>query len=287
MGKRRKQLKGLVSYKGALIKKLLSGMIFVVFLTVSLCLLHYRFPQFHLDTSAALPGYMGAALGLLLVFRNNTAYEKWWEARKEVGALVNTVRNLGITINGILPPNNKDKDAIAKLSISFAFALKEHLRDGVKMEELTDLDPLDYEIVEKATHKPNVIVNLMMNKIEHLYLEKHITDIQQYLLAKHINGLIDILGKCERIRNTPIPMAYGFLLKFFIVLYVAVLPLGLMNELGWWSIPLVMMLYYILMSIVLTAEEIEEPFGLDINDLAMDHIAINIRKNIEEIVLHH
>jgi putative membrane protein len=287
MGKRRKQLKGLVSYKGALIKKIMSGMLFVVLLTISLCLLHDRFPQFHLETSAALPGYMGAALGLLLVFRNNTAYEKWWEARKEVGALVNTVRNLGITINGILPPNNKDKDAIAKLSISFAFALKEHLRDGVIMEELTDLEATDYEIVAKANHKPNVIVNLMMHRIEHLYIEKHITDIQQYLLSKHINGLIDILGKCERIRNTPIPMAYGFLLKFFIVLYVVVLPLGLMDELGWWSIPLVMMLYYILMSIVLTAEEIEEPFGRDINDLAMDNIAVNIKKNIEEIVLHH
>jgi ion channel-forming bestrophin family protein len=283
---RRKNLNSLVSFKGALLKKLMGGIIFITLITVSLCLLHYEFPQFNLQLSAALPGYMGAALGLLLVFRNNTAYEKWWEARKEIGALVNTSRNLGITINGILPHHNKDKDAIAKLTIGFVFALKEHLRTGVKMEQLKSLEPEDYKIVDKADHKPNVIVNLMMNKVEHLYLEKFITDIQQYLLVKHINGLIDILGKCERIRNTPIPMAYGFLLKFFISIYVIILPLGLLEELGWWSIPMVVMLYYILMSIVLTAEEIEEPFGKDLNDLQMDEIASNIKKNIEEIVLH-
>lgn len=281
-----KQWSSLVSFKGALIKKLMSGMFFIILLTVALCLLHTAYPEYNLHLSAALPGYMGAALGLLLVFRNNTAYDKWWEARKEMGALVNTSRNLGITINGILPPDNEDKNAIAKLTIGFVFALKEHLRSGVNMEELKDLEKDDYEKVAKAAHKPNVIVNLMMNKIEHLYLEKYITDIQQYLLAKHINGLIDILGKCERIRNTPIPMAYGFLLKFFIIIYVVILPLGLMQELGWWSIPLVMMLYYILMSIVLTAEEIEEPFGRDLNDLPMDQLAVNIKKNIEEIVVH-
>jgi ion channel-forming bestrophin family protein len=282
----RANLNLLVAFKGALIKKLARGMFFVVVLTTSLSMIHYQFPHFRLEMSAALPGYMGAALGLLLVFRNNTAYEKWWEARKEMGSLVNTCRNLGITINGILPHEHKEKNAIAKLVVGFAFALKEHLRDGVKMKELKDLDPEDYEKVNKADHKPNVIANIMMNRVEKLYLGKYITDIQQYLLIKEINGLVDILGKCERIRNTPIPMAYGFLLKFFIGIYVVVLPLGLLEDLGWWSIPLVMILYYILMSIVLTAEEIEEPFGKDVNDLPMEQLSITIQNNINEIVEH-
>jgi putative membrane protein len=276
----------IMAFKGALLKKLLGGMLFVSALTTTLVWVHETNPHYRLDVSASLPGYMGAALGLLLVFRNNTAYDKWWEARKEMGALVNTCRNLGITINGIIPHDNKDKISIARLTIGYVFALKEHLRDGVKMEELNDLEKADYNIVENASHKPNIIVNLMMNKIEKLYLDKLITDIQQSILIGQINHLIDIQGKCERIRNTPIPMAYAFLLKFFIIIYVAVLPLGLLDNLGWWSIPLVVMLYYILMSIVLTAEEIEEPFGRDVNDLPMETIALNIRKNIQEIVIH-
>lgn len=281
-----KKINLIMAFKGALLKKLLGGMLLITLLTASLIWIHNTYPQYRLDVSASLPGYMGAALGLLLVFRNNTAYDKWWEARKEMGALVNTSRNFAITINGILPHENKEKLAIAKLTIGFVFALKEHLRGGVKMEELNDLEKPDYNKVAHADHKPNVIVNLMMNKIEKLYLDKLITDIQQSILIHQINALIDIQGKCERIRNTPIPMAYAFLLKFFIVIYVVVLPLGLLNDLGWWSIPLVVMLYYILMSIVLTAEEIEEPFGKDVNDLPMEQIAFNIRKNIQEIVTH-
>jgi len=126
----------------------------------------------------------------------------------------------------------------------------------------------------------------MTNKIENVWKRKLITDIQQGLLIEKIHGLVDILGKCERIKNTPIPMAYMYLLKFLINLYVVILPFSLVDEIGWFCIPLVILLYYILMSIVITAEEIEEPFGYDLNDLEMDKIAMNIKNNIEEIVTH-
>ena len=110
--------------------------------------------------------------------------------------------------------------------------------------------------------------------------------MQQYFLLVKVNGMIDILGKCERIKNTPIPLAYGVLLKFFISLYVVILPFSLVDDIGWGCVPLVLLLYFILMSIVATAEEIEEPFGHDLNDLPMDTISENIKKNIQELVKH-
>jgi putative membrane protein len=277
-------LKSLYHFKSALVKKLLSGMLVITTITSILCYLHLKDHISLLSFSNTLPGYMGAALGLLLVFRNNTAYEKWWEARKEMGGLVNVSRNIAISINGLLPPGNIEKNRIAHLLIAFVFSLKEHLRSGVKMNELKILDPEDFKLVEHSNHKPNMIVNIMMNRIEHLWKEKSISDMQQYLLIKHANTLVDILGRCERIRNTPIPMAYGFLLKFFIILYVMILPFGLLDDLGWYSIPLVIILYYILMSIVLTAEEIEEPFGKDLNDLPMEEMANGVKRNVQEIV---
>lgn len=285
----KKKLGLVVAFKRGIFKKLWKGLIFVTLLTSLLSLLHHEVPGFHLEIGAQLPGYMGAALGLLLVFRNNTAYDKWWEARKEIGALVNTCRNIGITINGVLPHEQKEKYAIAALVKAFVYAMKEHLREGVKMKEVykTGIEQDDLEKIEKANHKPVVIANLMMNRLETLYQQKHITDIQQQTLIHQITLLVDILGRCERIRNTPIPMAYGFLLKFFITIYVVVLPLGMLTELGWGCIPLVMFLYYLMMSIVLTAEEIEEPFGLDVNDLPMETMAANISKNIDELVEHH
>jgi putative membrane protein len=279
-----KKWKLLYAFKSALVKKLLSGMIIITTITSLLCYLHMEDKISFLSISNTLPGYMGAALGLLLVFRNNTAYDKWWEARKEMGALVNTSRNIAISINGLLPPGNKEKTRIANLLIAFVFSLKEHLRTDVKMNELQALGEEDFKLVETASHKPNMIANIMMNRVEKLWKEKSISDMQQYLLIKHINLLIDILGRCERIRNTPIPMAYAFLLKFFIVLYVMILPFGLLDDLGWYSIPLVIILYYILMSIVLTAEEIEEPFGKDLNDLPMEEMANSVKKNVQEIV---
>jgi ion channel-forming bestrophin family protein len=272
----------LLMVKGALIRKLLPGILIIGSITMVLCYLHMKEHINFLEMSNALPGYMGAALGILLVFRNNTAYDKWWEARKEVGNLVNVSRNIAITLNGFLSKDNPEKFKIAHLVSSFAFTMKGHLRNKVKLEELHIHEHQDYVIIEKADHKPVAITNIIMSKIEDLWKSKQISDFQQVVLVNQVTTMVDIVGRCERIKNTPIPIAYAFLLKFFIVLYVMILPFGLLDDLHWWSVPLSIILYYIMMSIVLTAEEIEDPFGKDLNDLPMDEIAANIRKNILE-----
>ena len=274
----------LLMVKGSLLKKLLPGMTIIATISIVLCYLHMKEKISFLVMSNALPGYMGAAIGLLLVFRNNTAYEKWWEARKELGALVNVSRNIAITLNGFLPKENTDKYKIANLVAAFAVIMKGHLRNNVIMSETRDLEKEDYDIIEKSQHKPSAIANVITSKIEKLWENKYISDMQQYMLINQVTAMIDITGKCERIKNTPIPVAYAFLLKFFIILYVMVLPFGLIDELQWWSIPLSLILYYIMMSIVMTAEEIEDPFGRDLNDLPMDEIAANIKKNVTEII---
>ncbi len=274
----------LLMVKGTLLKKLFPGMIIIAAISTFLCYLHMQEKISFLVMSNALPGYMGAAIGLLLVFRNNTAYEKWWEARKELGALVNVSRNIAITLNGFLPKENAEKHKIANLIAAFASILKGHLRNNVEMSEVQYLDKDDFSIIEKSDHKPSAIANVITSKIEKLWGNKYISDMQQYMLVNQTTAMIDIVGKCERIKNTPIPIAYAFLLKFFIVLYVMILPFGLLDELQWWSVPLSLILYYIMMSIVLTAEEIEDPFGKDLNDLPMDEIALNIKKNVLEII---
>lgn len=285
----KESLKLALVFKGAIVKRLLPGMAVLTTITLFLIYLHNHneeYQKLNMTISGALPGYMGAALGLLLVFRNSTAYDKWWEARKEIGALVNTSRNLAITLNGLLPFNTPERKQVTNLLISFVFHLKSHLRNETEKITLDALLPEDRLLVENANHKPVVLSNIMTNKIENVWKRKLISDIQQSLLIEKIHALVDILGKCERIKNTPIPMAYMYLLKFLINLYVIILPFSLVNDIGWLCIPLVILLYYILMSIVITAEEIEEPFGYDLNDLEMDKIALNIKNNIDEIVTH-
>lgn len=274
----------LILFKGTIIKKLFGGMFFITLLTTVLCFLHIEYKIINVEVSSAMPGYLGAALGLLLVFRNNTAYDKWWEARKVLGELVNVSRNFTININNLVPKENQERDQLYKLIIGFAFTLKEHLREGVKIEELHMVENDDLAKIISVNHKPNGIANLMLSKIQALYSRKILNEMQQYLLVKNINYIIDIMGKAERIKKTPIPIAYAFLLKLFIVIYVVMLPFGLLESLGWSVIPLTVMLYYLLMSIVMTAEEIEDPFGLEMNDLPVDDIANNIAKNVYEIM---
>lgn len=227
---------------------------------------------------------MGAALGLLLVFRNNTAYEKWWEARKCLGELVNVSRNLAITLNNLVPEKDATKSSALKLLTAFPFALKEHLRKGVISQEVRMLEREDFEKALKSNHVPNAIVNLLNARLKTLHFDKKINDMQHYLLLTQSGILVDVAGKCERIKNTPIPMAYAFMLKFFIIVYVLMLPFGLMDTLGWSVIPLTVSLYYIMMSIVMIAEEIEDPFGHELNDLPVDEITRNIERNIKEII---
>ncbi|MBX9850628.1 MAG: hypothetical protein K2X86_02610 [Cytophagaceae bacterium] len=149
-------------FKGALIKKLFVGMVLTTLLTAFLCLLHMKFGYINIKWSAALPGYMGAALGLLLIFRNNSAYDKWWEARKEWGALVNLSRNMALTLYSMFPNGTKEVNACYKLLIGFPYALKEHLRKGVKIEELNQIEKEDLELINKVNHKPNSTLTHLM-----------------------------------------------------------------------------------------------------------------------------
>src|SRR6478609_2622849 len=129
----KQSLKLALIFKGAIVRRLLVGMLVLTSITFVLVYVHNHnaeeYQKLNLTISGALPGYMGAALGLLLVFRNSTAYDKWWEARKEIGALVNTSRNLAITLNGLLPFNTPERKEVSNLLICFVFSLKAHLRN--------------------------------------------------------------------------------------------------------------------------------------------------------------
>ena len=103
------------------------------------------------------------------------------------------------------------------------------------------------------------------------------------ILEKEANTLINVLGACERIRNTPIPMAYALHLKRILLLYCLTLPFGFIGQLGWFAIPIVLIVFYTMVGIELIGEEIEDPFGLDENDLPVEELCYKIKANIEEI----
>jgi putative membrane protein len=225
---------------------------------------------------------MGAALGILLVFRNNTAYERWWEARKVLGGIVNTSRGLAIQLK-VLVPDKEIRKEIISLVAAYFFVLKEHLREGVIMEEISFLPDADKTEIQKWLHKPNCVTNLLMSKIAQIYKAAHITDFQYMQLIGEVNLLIEYIGKCERIKNTPMPLAHKYLLKTYIFVYIMITPFGFVATMGWWTVLAVVAVYFLSVSIVTIADEIENPFGKDLSDLPVDGIAMNIRNNLIEI----
>ncbi|HTG66750.1 MAG TPA: bestrophin family ion channel [Flavobacterium sp.] len=234
----------------------------------------------HVKNISIMHGMLGFVISLLLVFRTNTAYDRWWEGRKSWGALVNNSRNLALKLHAILE-DEKDRTFFRKIIPVYASILNKHLKDEETGKQLSE------EItfaVDHHTHRPNQVAKMLFMKINELYKSKKITGDQLIILNSEIQSFTDICGACERIKNTPIPYSYSVFLKKFIFFYVMTLPFGYVFNLGYFVIPVVVFIFYVLASLELIAEEIEEPFGHDDNDLPTTKIAENIKKHVEEII---
>ena len=226
---------------------------------------------------------IGFVLSLLLVFRTNSAYDRWWEGRKHWGALVNNTRNLAIKLNTVLGPDRKeDREFFERMIPNFVVALKEHLRKGVILEELNDDGTLVKALANKK-HQPNYIIAQIYKRIKKLYAEGVITGDEYIILDKELKSFTDIMGACERIRHTPIPFSYNIFLKKFILFYVITIPVGFIAQFEYWAIPISMFIFYVLVSLEIIAEEIEDPFGTDENDLPTNELTVKIRDNVVEI----
>lgn len=225
-------------------------------------------------------GILGFVISLLLVFRTNTAYDRWWEARKMWGALVNNSRNFAIKLSGILKDEN-DRKFFRKFIPGYASILYKHLNNSETAKQL--FDDVDLEL-DHHKHKPNQVMRMMSHKINDLYEAKKITGDQLITLNNELVAFTDICGACERIKNTPIPYSYSAFIKKFIFFYTMTLPFGYSLSLGYYVVPVVVFIFYVLASLELIAEEIEDPFGDDENDLPIKKISENIKKHIEELI---
>lgn len=225
-------------------------------------------------------GMLGFVISLLLVFRTNTAYDRWWEGRKMWGALVNNSRNFAVKLSVILQ-DEKDRKYFRKMIPSYASILHKHLNDTDTSKQL--FDDVDLEI-DHHKHKPNQVAKMLFQKINDLYESKKITGDQLIIINDEVKSFTDICGACERIKNTPIPYSYSAFIKKFIFFYVMTLPFGYSFSLGYYVVPVVVFIFYVLASLELIAEEIEDPFGTDENDLPTHKIAENIKKHVEELI---
>ncbi|MBL4676505.1 MAG: hypothetical protein JKY70_09930 [Mucilaginibacter sp.] len=218
---------------------------------------------------------IGFVFSLLLAFRINSAYDRWWEGRKLWGSLVNNSRNLAIKLKHLV--GIQDAAFFNYAIPRYARAMKDHLRDSYNTEQESPFS------INPSLHVPNQIASAIIGKVYTLNKAGQINPEQLVSITTEITSFTDICGACERIKKTPIPFSYSVFIKKFIFLYMMTLPLTWCFDLKYFIMPIIAIVLYVFGSIELIAEEIEDPFGTDPNDLPLDDICNNIRKHVGEI----
>lgn len=270
-------------HKSDTLRILWKPMIYMLLLTIVLAYLEMRYLTEYtkyFEKIITVYQLIGFVISLLLVFRTNTAYDRWWEGRKQWGALTNATRNLVNLFSGV-PLSVEDRGFLNRHLKNFPIALMHHLRKEDACEEL-NLTEEERRMLQTKKHQPYFISNLLTRKLMELK-DKDIIDQSLFReFSRMLSVLMDVCGACERIKNTPIPYSYSLFFKKFIFIYLLTMPFAFVPSMGYYSCFITIFVFYVLMSIEVLAEEIEDPFGRDDNDLPMDTITINIGKAVDD-----
>jgi putative membrane protein len=220
----------------------------------------------------------GILLGVLLAFRNREAYERWWEARRQWGQLINDSRNLCLKARSAADAAGRAE--LHRLVPGFALALKAHLRGGGTLQQVPGFE------TDPATpaHVPLHLAGRVVDLLDGWRAAGRLTDTDLFRLDVHVRALMEVTGACERIRSTPVPPSYRALLRHGTILYLATAPWFLGSDFGYWSIAVTGLMAYFLLGIELTAEDVEEPFGSDGDDLDLSRFCRTIQASADVIL---
>ncbi|MBH8566469.1 hypothetical protein I8748_30685 [Nostoc sp. CENA67] len=280
-------LKTALQIKGSVISAIYRRVIGCGLFGVLISILYYfKFPVSQPIFQNVIPSIV---LGLLLVFRTNTAYDRFWEGRKNWGSIVNNVRNLArqiwVSIDEIHPEDRNKKIGTLYLLVAFAVATKLHLRgEGVNSELENLMSYSKYLKLKNMNNPPLEVAFWIEDFLKQQYNRKCINSYQLSNMQELLNKLVDNLGSCERILKTPMPLAYAIHLKQLMLLYCCLLPFQLVHSLGWWTGLIVALISFTLFGIEAIGLEIENPFGYDANDLPLDTICYNMKRNIDDLI---
>lgn len=255
-------------------------------ITAVVCFLEKKYITITIPSLTFFHQISGFIISLVLVFRINTAYDRWWEGRKLWGSLINNSRNLAIKFHAMVPLKETEmrKELFAMIT-TYAYVLKEHLRNNYNKEELVFGSVITENELAAAKHRPTFIASRLSRYVLEFCQKNKDTENDFLILERNISELSEVCGGCERIKNTPIPYSYSIFIKKIVFIYIITMPITFGLSVGYWAVPMVMVIFYAFASLELLSEEIEDPFGTDSNDLPTDEIAQRIKENVAEILI--
>lgn len=241
---------------------------------------------YHYHQDVAIPDkphtLIGPALALLLVFRTNTANDRYWEGRRLWGSIVNSARNLRRKAIVLFKDEPATSARITEWTVAWFWAARGHLVEEKSLGAASQLSAEEQGRALAASHVPVFVAGELTSIIADARKRGVIGDIQQQMLDTDVQAFVDNLGGCERIDQTPLPYAYAVHLRRALVIYCGTLPFALVSTFGEWTVLASLIVSYVLIGIEEIGTEIEGPFGRRHNDLPLDRLCQRLEANLRD-----
>jgi ion channel-forming bestrophin family protein len=265
--------------------------LFVLMYATGIALVHSRFPLTHMNIPLAVPAILGTVISLLLAFRSNQAYDRWWEARHVWGAIVNDSRTLARQVFCFAEAPGHEEELLRfrenfiKRQIAWCFCLGQSLRGLNATEGLDRLIPKkELTFLADYSNVPSAILDLHARDLKKMLDRGWINSLQQIELDETVARLCDSMGKCERIKNTIFPATYSHYLHFMLVFFILMLPFGLIEFFGFLEIPLLTGIAASFLLVEKMAIHLQDPFENKPTDTPVTTIARTIEKNLRQML---
>ena len=247
-----------------------------------LTLLDARGPFPHMPAlPSSLDAVLSFAIAVLIAFRVNRAYERWWEARTLWGKLVNVSRNLAVKTRALLPDDSSQRQSMRNLIVAFSMGLRDYLRGE---PELQNLPGFEHDPAAPA-HPPAYVVRRLYERFEQWKKAAILSEEYFWILDRESREFLEVSGGCEKIKNTLMSVSWHRFTQQCITIYLIVLPWGLIDDFGLLTIPLTVVAAYFVIASEGIAQNVERPFGTDADQLDLDAIIAAIDLSVSEILL--
>jgi putative membrane protein len=241
------------------------------------------FDRAHFSIPLAYMGLLGTAIALVLTFKNNQAYDRWWEARIQWGALVNDSRSLARQALhlGTAGPDQPWRERIVRRQLAFVNALRLQLRERGDVMAIAELVPaLELEALRQSPNVASTLLMLQSREVAAARAAGELDGYGQLLIEETLARLSNVLGACERIKSTPCPRQYDDFAQVTVFLFCLLFPFSLVREMGIWTIPASVVVAYAFQVLDGVGRNIQDPFEGTVHDTPMATLSRKIERDL-------
>lgn len=283
--KKENWLRMLFIWEGSVLPQILPRLLLLLFLSLLIVYYQETIIRWNIRLNPAPFTLFGIALAIFFSFRNTVSFDRYWEGRKLWGSLLNTTRSLtrqAQTSSMVVPIAESHR--FTDLLIAFTYATKHQLRGTDAREDLQRICGAALaQKLEPAKFKPAMLLMEMGNWLQQQRMKTAAEPVLSIAFEENLNELSNIIGGCERIASTPVPYTYKVLLHRTVYIYCFLLPFGLVDTLGWMTPLIVTFIGYTFIALEAIADELEDPFGIEPNDLALNSLCEMIEHTLLEM----